>query len=191
MGSYLDIADKALTAATAQAVGSAQAHVLAQAIDWIELVDANGRLALAHPDYVDDFVPWDQCVPADFTCPACGFIAAWWDSSGVAHCQRCERSGADVRRLEAVPRIRGRQPLTKPRTADRRSGTDVRSPTVICPCGSGTTVEIAIHGGQSTRRDCGRCGRFVDFAVWYGIHAGHKGQHRVGCGHGQETTQTD
>ena len=38
----------------------------------------------------------------------------------------------------------------------------------ICRCGSTTWRDVPIHDGQSVRRDCGRCGRFIDFPVWYG-----------------------
>jgi hypothetical protein len=38
----------------------------------------------------------------------------------------------------------------------------------ICRCGSTRWQDIPIHGGQSLRRDCERCGRFIDFPVWYG-----------------------
>lgn len=38
----------------------------------------------------------------------------------------------------------------------------------ICRCGSITWRDVPIHNGQSVRRDCGRCGRFSDFAIWYG-----------------------
>lgn len=38
----------------------------------------------------------------------------------------------------------------------------------VCRCGSVTWHDVPIHGGQSTRRDCGRCGRFIDFPVWHG-----------------------
>lgn len=38
----------------------------------------------------------------------------------------------------------------------------------ICRCGSTTWRDVPIHNGQSTRRDCGRCGRFISFPVWYG-----------------------
>jgi hypothetical protein len=47
----------------------------------------------------------------------------------------------------------------------------------ICRCGSTTWRDVPIHGGQSVRRDCRRCGRFVDFPVWYGGDTGHNGQH--------------
>ncbi len=38
----------------------------------------------------------------------------------------------------------------------------------ICRCGSTTWHDIPIHDGQSIRRDCGRCRRFIDFPIWYG-----------------------
>lgn len=38
----------------------------------------------------------------------------------------------------------------------------------VCQCGSTTWLEVPIHGGQSMRRDCARCRRFIDFPVWYG-----------------------
>ena len=52
----------------------------------------------------------------------------------------------------------------------------LRGPTVpdqpkakaVCRCGSTTWQDFPIHRGQSVRRDCGRCGRFLDFPVWYG-----------------------
>jgi hypothetical protein len=37
----------------------------------------------------------------------------------------------------------------------------------ICRCGSRDYHDIPIHGGQSTRRDCASCGRFLAFPVWY------------------------
>ena len=38
----------------------------------------------------------------------------------------------------------------------------------VCRCGATNWRDVPIHGGKSIRRDCGRCGRFVDFPVWYG-----------------------
>ncbi len=46
----------------------------------------------------------------------------------------------------------------------------------VCRCGSTTWCDVPIHGGQSVRRDCGRCGRFIDFPVWYGNDALHNEQ---------------
>jgi hypothetical protein len=37
----------------------------------------------------------------------------------------------------------------------------------VCRCGSTTWRDVPIHGGQSVRRDCDRCGLFIDFPVWY------------------------
>lgn len=38
----------------------------------------------------------------------------------------------------------------------------------VCRCGSTTWRDVPIHDGQSVRRDCGQCGRFLDFTVWHG-----------------------
>lgn len=38
----------------------------------------------------------------------------------------------------------------------------------VCRCGSTAWRDVPIHGGQSVRRDCGRCRRFIDFPFWYG-----------------------
>jgi hypothetical protein len=35
-------------------------------------------------------------------------------------------------------------------------------------CGATETADIPIHGGQSVRQDCARCGRFRRFSAWYG-----------------------
>jgi hypothetical protein len=44
---------------------------------------------------------------------------------------------------------------------------DVPAARPVCRCGSTTWRDVPIHGGRSVRRDCGRCGRFLDFPVWY------------------------
>ena len=49
----------------------------------------------------------------------------------------------------------------------------------VCRCGSTTWRDVPIHDGQSKRRDCGRCGRFIDFSIWHGKDTGHNGQHPV------------
>lgn len=37
-----------------------------------------------------------------------------------------------------------------------------------CPrCHSRDYLDVPIHGGQSIRRDCKRCGRFIRFVKWY------------------------
>ena len=37
-----------------------------------------------------------------------------------------------------------------------------------CRCGSSSQVDVPIHGGQSARRECADCGKFVAFSLWYG-----------------------
>ncbi|MGD9722623.1 MAG: hypothetical protein AB7O59_14930 [Pirellulales bacterium] len=46
----------------------------------------------------------------------------------------------------------------------------------VCRCGSATWLDVPIHDGQSTRRDCARCGRFIDFSRWYGQSALQAGE---------------
>lgn len=55
------------------------------------------------------------------------------------------------------------------------AGLGVGSAQAVCSrCGSGSYVDVPIHGGRSLRRDCRRCGRFIAFVVWYGrlLHPG-------------------
>jgi hypothetical protein len=40
----------------------------------------------------------------------------------------------------------------------------------ICRCGSTRYIDVPIHNGQSMRRDCAKCRRFVSFPVWYAKH---------------------
>ncbi len=38
----------------------------------------------------------------------------------------------------------------------------------VCRCGSTTWRDVPIHDGQSVRRDCAGCRRFIGFPVWHG-----------------------
>ena len=38
----------------------------------------------------------------------------------------------------------------------------------VCRCGSVEWRDVPIHNGESTRRDCARCERFISFPVWHG-----------------------
>ncbi len=60
-------------------------------------------------------------------------------------------------------------PITHPATTTEQ----------ICRCGSTTWRNVPIHEGQSIRRDCRRCGRFICFPIWYGKDTGHIGQQPV------------
>lgn len=53
------------------------------------------------------------------------------------------------------------------------SDTPARPTTPVCRCGSTDLRDVPIHGGQSVRRDCGGCGKFISFSVWYGNTTGH------------------
>lgn len=54
-------------------------------------------------------------------------------------------------------------------TLDTWQNSDLTTTTEeICCCGSTTWREVVIHVGRSVRRDCARCGRFIDFPLWYG-----------------------
>lgn len=46
----------------------------------------------------------------------------------------------------------------------------------VCRCGSSTWRDVPIHGGQSVRRDCRRCGRFLEFPVWQPANTLHSEQ---------------
>lgn len=46
------------------------------------------------------------------------------------------------------------------------------TPQGVCDrCGSSERREVSIHDGQSIRRDCGNCGRFLGWVKWYGAEA--------------------
>ncbi len=36
-------------------------------------------------------------------------------------------------------------------------------------CDSPEFTDMPIHGGQSLRRDCAKCGRYHGFPKWYGV----------------------
>lgn len=49
----------------------------------------------------------------------------------------------------------------------------------VCLCGSTVWRDTLIHDGQSVRRDCGVCGKFIDFPVWSREATGHNGRYPV------------
>ncbi|MGA2032820.1 MAG: hypothetical protein ABSG68_11220 [Thermoguttaceae bacterium] len=38
----------------------------------------------------------------------------------------------------------------------------------VCRCGGAAWRDVSIHDVQSVRRDCDKCGRFIEFPIWYG-----------------------
>jgi hypothetical protein len=75
---------------------------------------------------------------------------------------------ADLRKhkAELLAMLAGEHPEAEPPAPEHQ--------TWRCRCGSTAWRDVAIHGGQSTRRDCGRCGRFIGFAVWQGREQGRR-----------------
>ena len=77
-----------------------------------------------------------------------------------------------------MPATRHAPPATCPRpatsspipSASPASSAVIPSP-APCPRCGGQTIDVRIHDGQSVRRDCRRCGRFVSFPMWYGKEA--------------------
>lgn len=65
-------------------------------------------------------------------------------------------------------------PLPVPRAEPCNAPT--KSAEAACQCGSTEGIDVPIHEGRSLRRDCARCGRFLDFPVWYGKTAGQNDQ---------------
>lgn len=60
-------------------------------------------------------------------------------------------------------------------------------PKPVCRCGSTTWRDVPVHRGQSVRRDCGRCERFLNFPVWYGNDTGQQSQYSLQSQHGKTT----
>jgi hypothetical protein len=58
----------------------------------------------------------------------------------------------------------GGEPATK--MAEPNESGNAAEP--VCRCGSTAWRDVPIHGGQSVRRDCRRCRKFLSFPVWYG-----------------------
>lgn len=62
-----------------------------------------------------------------------------------------------------------------PTAPDLHTPTPEAPPTsakAVCRCGSTTWRDVPIHDGQSVRRDCAGCRRFIAFPVWHGANRG-------------------
>lgn len=71
--------------------------------------------------------------------------------------------------------------LLRPAVAVQAQPMPIMKPTAkpVCRCGGTVWRDVPIHDGQSVRRDCAGCGRFIDFPVWYGKPTGQYGQHSI------------
>lgn len=72
---------------------------------------------------------------------------------------------------ELIERLRLHKPaiLATLRPTPHQKATTGISEHNTCPrCKSNRYRDVWIHDGQSIRRDCARCGKFLSFHVWYG-----------------------
>ena len=51
-------------------------------------------------------------------------------------------------------------------------------------CGSTDFIDVPIHAGESTRRDCRKCGRTAGFPRWYGLSTTKASETAIAEGHG-------
>ncbi len=72
---------------------------------------------------------------------------------------------AEKRTHRMPPELRGRVEATLDTCPINTPATTTEQ---ICRCGSTTWRDVPIHDGRSVRRDCGHCGRLIDFPIWYG-----------------------
>jgi TubC N-terminal docking domain len=120
--------------------------------------------------------PIDSIDPNELSpCPTCGRYEFWQSGAGNWRCEHCEPPTTALRLLELADRLRQRSDVNPTRV-----GATATLSTSACQCGSTTWRDVPIHNGQSVRRDCGRCGRFVNFPIWHGTNTGHNDQHRLG-----------
>jgi hypothetical protein len=68
---------------------------------------------------------------------------------------------------ELLVTLRPKPNVVRDRPTKKDSDGNVMARTA-CRCGSWEARDVLIHDGQSVRRDCVRCGRFLEFPVWYG-----------------------
>lgn len=114
---------------------------------------ADAQLAPTRESFEIDELPPGSALrdPDDLEpCPRCGTYHLWQTLGGRWRCERCD----------PPPRIR-------PRAGQHAPPAIVRIPDdAVCRCGSTKYVDVPIHDGRSVRRDCVRCGRFIEFALW-------------------------
>ena len=71
--------------------------------------------------------------------------------------------------------------LLRPAAAVQAQPKPTMKPTAkpVCRCGGVAGRDVPIHDGQSLRRDCASCGRFIDFPIWHGKDTGHNDQYPI------------
>lgn len=79
------------------------------------------------------------------------------------------RKGELLTLLGAMPNLAPASPAASMDTLGKPAA-------IVCRCGSAAWRDVPIHGGHSNRRDCDRCGRFIDFSIWCGKDTLHNEQ---------------
>ena len=105
-------------------------------------------------------------------CPACGIatLSRLWD--GPVACPGCTTiNPSDV----TQSLMSGGAPTGFVDNAVGQQSCEAQSEVSVARCtrcGSRKFRDVDIHNGQSLRRDCAQCGRFLDFPLWYGRKSG-------------------
>jgi hypothetical protein len=73
-------------------------------------------------------------------------------------------------KAELIEQLETKAPL------EHRRAERTRKAKPVCRCGLTKWLDVPIHEGLSTRRDCAGCGRFIDFSRWYGTVALQSGE---------------
>jgi len=100
-------------------------------------------------------------------CAKCRSLEQWQTMTGRWRCLHCDPPAVADRLAKRAAMLRQRSGLPP-------WGEDARvNPYAVCSCGSTRWRDVPVHNGQSVRRDCRECGRFLGFPVWNGTKAEH------------------
>jgi hypothetical protein len=113
------------------------------------------------PLFIAEPEPEEKLVEID-CCSKCGSLDMWQSIIGEWRCRKCRPPyPGSARFIRAALRCKAKY------ARQAALATPDSSALAVCRCGSTTWRDVPIHGGQSTRQDCGDCGRFIGFSVWH------------------------
>ena len=124
-----------------------------------------------------DYEPtgFDDIAPQPPPCADCGRMDFWECLAGNWHCMTCTRPAKASRLLARREQLLWRYPteatqveVSEPLPQPPATLAPAESGIVCDRCGWHEHRDVAIHDGQSVRRDCARCNRFLMFVVWHG-----------------------
>ena len=154
---------------------------IVKALNLAKLVIPGSWTVMSVDDQAE--TPIDDAIDPPDPCPNCGGIAMWWPVSTLENpepaprCDACDPPDAAMKLLNRTEQIRRRCPRAEgygpnwwAATTDEPASCKLHDEPngVRChKCSSTEYVDVPIHGGRSTRRDCRRCGAFIDFTRWY------------------------